>query len=614
MAAPGTPNVTASKTSSRRTTSHQKGTNFTEAGAHEDWGSGANQQMMDRIRFVKRAPLVQSEVTRLLRSPNFGLIWIHKYSIQEPTIGALLTPIVSQTNSAASVQPAPRLPDVRAKRIGFVDNSKLNADIFLGRIAEILASRFGINVAAKIRKFAPKDPLTQADLSKLAECEAVVLCFGDCGTSTSVNVADAVDLERLGIPTATVFSTAFADAARSQAQGRGMDNLHLVRIPHPMHTAPRDVVLQRADKAVDEVVTCLTRETKVETKNPKPATQSGDDADGAQELFFARGWTDGLPVVTPSAAKVEQMIEASGRDACDTVGLVPPRWREATIEKLAINAVMAGCLPEYFPVVLTAFTAALEHDCQLYGIQTATNTTAPLIVVNGVIAQRLDINSGGNLLGQGRRANATIGRALQLILRNIGGDIPGETDMSTHGHAGKFTFCMAEAEAESPWTPFHVDVGFDPSDSTVTVIGASAPQNVFTYGCENGEEILDHLIGAMLGLGHNNIIFPTGPVLVLSPEHASTLARDGIGKRDIQNAVFERARIPLTRFAKRSAEGLKHRRSRWFSEVGDEKHIGVADKPGDVHIFVAGGAGIHSLFVPTAFSFRPVTKKIEVSA
>jgi hypothetical protein len=260
--------------------------------------------------------------------------------------------------------------------------------------------------------------------------------------------------------------------------------------------------------------------------------------------------------------------------------------------------------------VLTAIDALLDPACQLHGIQTATNTTAPLLIVNGPIAEELDINSGGNLFGGGCRANATIGRAVQLVLRNIGGDVAGETDMATHGQSGKFTFCIAEAERDSPWTPFHVDAGLAAGDSAVTVIGASAPQNVFTYGCETGEEILAHLVGAMTGLGHNNIIFPTGPLLVLSPEHAGTLARDGIGKRDIRQAVFERARIPLTRFAKRTVEGLKHRRACWFAEVGDPGNIGVADRPQDVSIIVAGGAGIHSLFVPTSFSYRPVTRRI----
>jgi hypothetical protein len=260
--------------------------------------------------------------------------------------------------------------------------------------------------------------------------------------------------------------------------------------------------------------------------------------------------------------------------------------------------------------VLAAIDALLDNDCQLYGIQTATNTTAPLLIVNGPIAKEIDINARGNVFGQGARANATIGRAVQLVFRNIGGDIAGETDMATHGQAGKFTACIAEAEDDSPWTPFHVDAGFAADDSTVTVMGASAPHNIFTYGCETGQDILEHFIGATLGLGHNNIIFPTGPLFIVSPEHAATMARDGIGKKEIQNAVFERARIPLARFAKRSVAGLRHRRARWFAEVGDADHIGIADRAEDISIVVAGGAGIHSLFVPTAFSYRPVTRKI----
>src|SRR5262249_55732959 len=158
-------------------------------------------------------------------------------------------------------------------------------------------------------------------------------------------------------------------------------------------------------------------------------------------------------------------------------------------------------------------------------------------IVNGPVAEELDINSGGNLFGGGWRANATIGRAVQLTLRNIGGPVAGGADMATHGPPRKFTCCLAEADRQSPRTAFHGGAGLAAGDSAVTVIGASAPQNVFTYGCETGEEILDHLVGAMTGLGHNNIIFPTGPLLVLSPEHAGTLARDGIGKKDIQQAV-----------------------------------------------------------------------------
>ncbi len=517
------------------------------------------------------------------------------------------------TDQPTAIAPANRLAQLCGKRLGFVDNSKCNADLFIGRVASQLAERFAVMQGPVLRKAAPKDRLSDRDFAALAECDAVVQCFGDCGTSTSISVADAIEIERRGIPTVTVFSTAFANAARNQAAGRGMPDLPLARIPHPMHTARRDVVAERADAVLDTLVERLTRRggddaNAAEIAGPAQADRSNALDD--QELMFARGWTDGLPVVVPTAEKVAAMVAACGREAGELIGPFPPRWRRASIEKVAINAVMAGCRPEYFPVVLAALDAVLDNDCQLYGIQTATNTTAPLLIVNGPAVRELDINARGNVFGQGARANATIGRAVQLVLRNIGGDRPGETDMSTHGQASKFGACIAEAEDDSPWSPFHVDAGFAPTDSTVTVIGASAPQNIFTYGCETGQDILEHFIGATLGLGHNNIIFPTGPLFVVSPEHAATMARDGIGKSEIQHAVFERARIPLTRFAERSVRGLHHRRARWFAEVGDPDHIGIADRPQDIHIVVAGGAGIHSLFVPTAFSYRPVTRRI----
>jgi hypothetical protein len=524
------------------------------------------------------------------------------------TIAQTFEPTV--TDRPAAIPLARRLSALRGKRLAFIDNSKCNADLFIERLASGLAERYAAVAGPVLRKGAPKDRLSDGDLANLAQCDAVVQCFGDCGTSTSISVADAVEMERRGIPTVTVFSTAFASAARNQAAGRGMADLPLARIPHPMHTAARTLVAERADAVLDTLAERLTRGADAAV-----APETVDGGCGAnelddQELMFARGWTDGLPVVIPTAEKVAAMVAACGRDAADPIGPFPPRWRRAMIEKVAINAVMAGCRPEYFPVVLAALDAALDNDCQLYGIQTATNTTAPLFIVNGPIVKELDINARGNVFGQGARANATIGRAVQLVLRNIGGDLPGETDMSTHGQAGKFGACIAEAEDDSPWSPFHVDAGFAAADSTVTVIGASAPQNIFTYGCETGQDILEHFIGAALGLGHNNIIFPTGPLFVVSPEHAATMARDGIGKKDIQNALFERARIPLARFAARSVKGLHHRRARWFAEVGDAGHIGIADRPQDVHIVVAGGAGIHSLFVPTAFSYRPVTRRI----
>jgi hypothetical protein len=516
-------------------------------------------------------------------------------------------------DESGSLALAPQLHGMQDASVAFVDNSKVNADLFLSRIRPLL-EELGARPGVTVRKLAPKDELSKADLEQLARHDAVIQCFGDCGTSTSMSVFDGVRLEQRGVPTATVCSSAFYRAARSQAAGRGMGALPIVEIPHPMHTAPAEVVRQRAEAAVDDLVAALTRRCEVageqSARRLPDQVEVPESPDGLQEFFFANGWSDGLPVVPPTHEAVRAMLAAAGRDPQEPIGPIPPRMRTASIEKLAVNAVMAGCRPEYFPVVLAAIEAALEDDCRLYGIQTATNNTSPLIIVNGPVVARLGLNAAGNVFGQGCRANATIGRALQLVLRNVGGDLPGETDMATQGQPGKFTFCIAENEHESPWMPFHVERGFNREDSAVTVIGASPGHNVFTYGCETGNEIMEHLTGAMTALGHNNVIFPTGPLIVFGPEHANVLARDGYDKEAIRQHLFRHARIPLSRFGERTVRGLKHRRSRWFAEVGDADHIGVADHPSHISIVVAGGAGIHSQFVPTSFSYNPVTRLI----
>lgn len=524
----------------------------------------------------------------------------------------LLNPRITEHTVHAPL--APQLDALRNAKVAFVDNSKVNADIFLAHLRPLLEQEYGAVLGKTVRKLAPKDELTEADLSELLRHDAVIQCFGDCGTSTSITVADGVRLERLGIPTVTVISAAFSRAARLQAAGRGMGQLPIVEIPHPMHTAPRTVVSERAGAIVSQLAAALTQRVAgvvAEAAQPLPAEiQIDSETESVQELFFAQGWTDGLPVVPPTHAAVRAMLSTVRRAADEEIGPIPPRLRMGSIEKIAINAVMAGCRPDYFPVVLAAIEAMLDPECRLYGIRTATNNGTPLIIVNGPIAQKLDINARGNVFGQGWRANATIGRALQLVLRNVGGDMPGETDMSTQGQPGKFSFCIAENEADSPWQPFHVERGYAREDSTVTVIGASAGHNVFTYGCENGAEILDHFVGAMTALGHNNVIFPTGPLLVIGPEHAGVLARDGYDKPAIREYLFEHARIPLSRFPQRTVRGLKHRRSRWFEQVNDPEHIGIADHPSHINIVVAGGAGIHSQFVPTSFSYSAVTRRI----
>ncbi|MDQ1466062.1 MAG: hypothetical protein QOH10_477, partial [Actinomycetota bacterium] len=197
-----------------------------------------------------------------------------------------------------------------------------------------------------------------------------------------------------------------------------------------------------------------------------------------QEAMFARGWTDGLPVVAPTVERVARMLTGTTRDPDDIVAVVPPDLVECTVEKVAVNAVLAGCRPEYLPTVLAAVEAACTDEFNAHGLLATTWFAGPLVVVNGPVARAIGMNSGTNALGQGNRANATIGRALQLVIRNVGGGRPGEVDRSTLGNPGKYTFCFAEDEAGSPWESLAAERGVEPGTSAVTLFAAEGVRGV----------------------------------------------------------------------------------------------------------------------------------------
>ena len=207
-----------------------------------------------------------------------------------------------------------------------------------------------------------------------------------------------------------------------------------------------------------------------------------DDYDEAVELFYKRQWTDGLPVVLPTPRRVEALIEYVRREPHESLGLIPPRGGAATIEKLAINAVMGGCLPQHFPVVLAAMEALLDPVHNLNGVSQTTHMCVSLVIVNGPLARALDFNSRDGVFGNGYRANAAVGRAVRLALWNLGGAFPWDTDKSTLSHPGEYAFCIAEEEQDNPWRPLHVDRGLPEGSSAVTVFACEGPHSVFCYG------------------------------------------------------------------------------------------------------------------------------------
>ena len=252
-----------------------------------------------------------------------------------------------------------------------------------------------------------------------------------------------------------------------------------------------------------------------------------DDYDAVQELYLERGWSDGLPITPPTPRRVGAMLSAVSLDPQHVVAQLPPNWGDATVERLAINAVMAGCLPEYLPVIVAGVAAMSDPAFNLYAIQATTHSCAPLFIVNGPIRERLGMNSSSGAYGPGWRANATIGRAVRLALLNIGGGHPGVGDMSTQGAPSKYTYCIAENEEANPWEPLHVERGYSPNQSTVTVVGGEPPHNINDHTGATAEEILTIIAGAMAVTGANNAYTGGETLLALGPEHAATMSADG---------------------------------------------------------------------------------------
>lgn len=244
------------------------------------------------------------------------------------------------------------------------------------------------------------------------------------------------------------------------------------------------------------------------------------------EAMFDRGWSDGLPLVPPTPARVERMLAGTSRDRSDTVAVIPPNLVEASVEKVAINAVMAGCRPEYLPVVLAALEAICNDEFNMHGVLATTMGVGPVLIVNGPIRRELDMNSGINVLGQGNRANATIGRAVQLCVRNLGGGRPGEIDRSTQGQPGKLGLCFAEDEETSPWDSLAQERGFDENTSTVTAFCGEAPRIIFDQMSRTPEALTKSIAAVLLANVHPRII-GMDTTLVLCPEHMARFADAG---------------------------------------------------------------------------------------
>jgi hypothetical protein len=311
------------------------------------------------------------------------------------------------------------------------------------------------------------------------------------------------------------------------------------------------------------------------------------------ETAFVRGWTDGLPVVPPTPARVLNMLDGTRRAPDEVVAVVPPDLVPVTVEKVAINAVMAGCRPEYLPVVLAAVKAACTDAFNMHGLLCTTYFSGPVVVVNGPIARDIRMNSGVNCLGQGNRANATIGRALQLVVRNVGGGVPGGIDRATFGGPGKLTFCFAEDETGSPWEPLSVERGFAPGASTVSLFPGHGPSAIIDQISRTPESLARSFAAKLRAVSHPKLVMGMGAMLVVSPEHARVFGAAGWTKARLRAELDQLLLIDGSELA-RGAGGI---------EEGVPAAIAQGRKlpkfrDGDLAIVHAGGsAGMFSAII-----------------
>lgn len=331
-----------------------------------------------------------------------------------------------------------------------------------------------------------------------------------------------------------------------------------------------------------------------------------DDLDAFQLAVLDQGLGDGLPVIPPTPERVDAMLAGLGRAPDEVVAKLPPARGQATVDVVAANAVMAGCRPEDLPVVIAATEAIADPAFNLYGIQDTTNPVTPLLLVNGPVRHELQMNAGSNAFGPGNRANATIGRAIRLLLLNVGGGTPGTFDRATQGQPAKYTFCVPEHEERNPWGPFHAERGLDATTSAVSVLGVQAFHNIIDLTAGSAEELLAMLAAGMAAHATNNVTHGGETALALSPEHAEMLHGEGLTRDDVRRVLFERARLDLTRLPHAFLELMRTRRPRWL----DPRAWPITDEPAEINLMVVGGPGIHSAFLPMFGSTRAVTVPI----
>ena len=557
--------------------------------------------------------------------------------------GADGAPGTGDTDYQVIVDPAGQLEGIRNKLsprspnilkdavIGVLHNSKPNGDLLMEFVVEWLIKEHGVKDVVRVRKQTPGIGVNEEQIAALSGCAVILNGTGDCGNCTSWTVHDTVTLERLGFPTVMFGTDEFTYLAHLESESLGLGALSRVVVPHPINAQPREAIAAKAEAVREEVLRFLTTPAEQLSSEHYETCQLG--AVDAHEKSAARisvgssyealadyldeaGLGDGLPVVAPTPSRVERMLQWTDRDPDEVIAHIMPNGAAATVEKIAANAVMAGCRPMYLPLVIAGVQGMTQPAFNLLGVQATTHTVAPLMVVSGPLAEQVGLNSGAGLFGPGFQANAAIGRTIRMILLNIGGARPGLLDKSTMGQPGKFSYCIAENHARSPWEPLHVERGLPEGASMVAIVPGEGPHTVHDNQSTTGEGLLHVICGSIAQTGSNNSVFDADFLVVIGPEHAATMARDGFSKRDVQEYIFNNARIPLSKWSTEYVQGLF--RDKYPDRYGDadaETTLArFAPDPESVIVIVAGGPGKFTMHVPTMGAMPTVFEPIRLKS
>ncbi len=536
------------------------------------------------------------------------------------TDSALLVDPTTAPAPADSV-PAATLETLGGRRVALVRNAWPSWHRMASRLGSLLADREG---ATSQHHLVPNGSAADPEQLRLiaATADAAVVGLANCGSCTAWSHHDAVVLSSLGLPVVLVVTSEFTSLVDALAASAGV-RLPTVTIGTNPETVPERAALTLLDGAYDAVVSALTTpatgaraaqgEQAAQARRavsagsrppaPEPSRRYADEAD-AVDRCHELGWTDGLPVIPPTVPRVAAMLAVLG-DPDDVIAGMPPSGAPVTNRALAANAVMAGCLPGHLPVLAAIVRAVCVPEFNLNGIATTTGPSTPFAVVSGPAAVAAGLNAGRGALGPGWRANASIGRALRLLMGNVGGARPADVSKSIMGQPGRYTMCIAENEARSPWEPLHVTLGLDAGQSAVTVLSATGTMNVLTPR-RDVDAMLTILADALAYLGNPNVVMGRGTVgVLLTPGHAAAMAGAGLAKADVAAEIWARSAIPIERFPVSA-----HPDPPYEFVIRDGRVYPVAG-PEHIYVIVAGGPEpTHATVVPSHPSCRPVTAPV----